>query len=584
MTKSSIRVIPPICALSLASIVTVFGEKPSAAFKEATAQEEAASINVKVVAVGISQGQLAAVEKALPRNRSLAPLLQGANFRLLYTEPVESAEDVAATAPGRFRTVYYDYSRQRAIAVEGSLGEPDAAVAQVVKNWQPYVNDDEYQDAVSVLMADPTFGLALNARVATTYRPMPPVQGWTDDGPVTERIINVGLLAQPGTGDFQHEIVGVNLARRSVIRYPGHAPSKSRANPDDECGVPSADQTTTTRGTAGQYQLTVTDAGGAVLWNMLVLRPSVSSGTNASGIELQNVSYKGHTVLKRAHVPILNILYVNGECGPYRDWLFQEGMFQADGIDIPGAPGFRDCGTTPATTELETGNDTGNFRGVALYRNGTEVVLVTELEAGWYRYIHEWGFDADGTIHPRFGFGAVANSCTCLPHTHHAYFRFDFDVDGPTNLITELPLGTNPSAGTRIVNEEKILRDPGAPKYYQISGRSRSYLLYPGANDGDADAYGVADMWFLHFHKGRAPVKAEIDDGHGYFEQTQADLDEFLTGERLNKQDSVVWYHASFLHLPDNHADGRPQPANGAKGNTISGPDVVGPDLVPVGY
>ena len=43
-------------------------------------------------------------------------------------------------------------------------------------------------------------------------------------------------------------------------------------------------------------------------------------------------------------------------------------MFQADGVDIEGAPGFRDCGTTPATTFLETGDDVGNFRGVALYR------------------------------------------------------------------------------------------------------------------------------------------------------------------------------------------------------------------------
>ena len=37
-----------------------------------------------------------------------------------------------------------------------------------------------------------------------------------------------------------------------------------------------------------------------------------------------------------------------------------------------------------------------------------------------------------------------------------------------------------------------------------------------------------------------------------------------------------------FFHTPDNHADSRR--TNGAKGDTLSGPDVVGPDLVPVGY
>jgi hypothetical protein len=583
MIKSTTRIIVPICVLSFAAILAALGERPSAALKGVkTTTGKTGSVNVKVVAVGLSQVQLDAVEKALPRNRSLAPLLQGANYRLLYSEPVEGRG--VRTASDHFRTVFYDYTRQRAIVVQGSFGRPDAAVAHVIRNWQPFVNDDEFHDAVTVLMADPVFGPALNSRAAMTYRPMPPVQGWEDDGPVTERIVNVGLLPQPGSGDFQHEIVGVNLARRSVVRYPARAPSRCKANPDAVCGARNAHQSTTHRGTAGQYQLTVTDMDGTVLWDMLVLRPAISSGTNASGIELQNVTYKGHTVLKRAHVPILNILYVNGECGPYRDWLYQEGMFQADGTDIVGAPGFRDCGTTPATTVLETGNDTGNFRGVALYRVGTEVVLVTEMEAGWYRYIHEWGFDADGTIHPRFGFGAVANSCTCLPHTHHAYFRFDFDIDGPPNSIVELPLGVNPSVGTRIASEEKILRDSNSPKYYRISNGKHSYLLYPGTNDGSADAYGVADMWFLHWHDGPTPLEAEIDDGHGYFDPTQADLDQFLTGEGLRKEDSVIWYHASYLHTPDNHADGRPQPANGAKANTLIGPDVVGPDLVPDGF
>jgi hypothetical protein len=67
--------------------------------------------------------------------------------------------------------------------------------------------------------------------------------------------------------------------------------------------------------------------------------------------------------------------------------LYQKGIFQATGTDIVGAPGFCDGGTTPAMTELETGNDLGNFRGVDLYREASQVVLVTELEAGWYRYI-----------------------------------------------------------------------------------------------------------------------------------------------------------------------------------------------------
>ncbi|MBA3960460.1 MAG: hypothetical protein H0X40_00965 [Chthoniobacterales bacterium] len=91
-------------------------------------------------------------------------------------------------------------------------------------------------------------------------------------------------------------------------------------------------------------------------------------------------------------------------------------------------------------------------------------------------------------------------------------------------------------------------------------------------------------MWFLHWHDGSTPLQAEIDDGHDFFAPTQADLDQFLTGESLVRQDVVVWYHAEFLHLPDNQADGIASPAEGVKVNILSGSEVVGPDLVPDGY
>jgi hypothetical protein len=552
------------------------------------APNDAASVQINVVSVGVTQAQLDAVDKILPQSPSLGAFLQGGNYRHLYTEALESKEkgQALSAAASRFRAVFYDYTRRRTIVAEGSLGQPEAAVARVEPNGETTVDDAEFQDAVGVLTNDPDFGSALLSGAATAYRPMLPVQALNADGSrMPDRIVNVGLLPRLGSENFHHEIVGVNLGTNRIVRYPGRAPRQTSAINDTTCGARPAGQSTTRRGTAGQYQLTVTDIDGTVLWDMLVLRPSISSGTNASGIELRDVKYKGHSVLKRAHVPILNVQYVDGVCGPYRDWLYQEGMFQATGTDIAGAPGFRDCGTTPATTELETGNDEGNFRGVALYREGSEVVLVTELEAGWYRYVHEWRFDLNGTIHPRFGFGATANSCTCFSHTHHAYFRFDFDIDGTDNSISQLPLGANPDRNdSRIGTERKIYRAGNPPQYYRIRGGKRSYLLYPGPNDGAADSYAHGDMWFLHWHDGPTNLTAEIDDGHGFFDPTDADLDQFLTNESLQKQDSVIWYHASFFHTPDNEADGLREGARKPGPSILSGPEVVGPDLVPDGF
>lgn len=529
---------------------------------------------IKVTPVGVSPAQLAAAEKAVTQTKAVALLLVGSNYRLLYSELPVGAEQ------NQFRTVFYNYSRQEAIVAEGPLDRPEAAGVRVEKNWQPQPNQEEFQVAVAVLRSDSVFGPALATERLGVYRPMPPVQGWAEDA-VTERIVNVGLFPRSEANQIQHEIVGVNVARKTIVRYPGGTPRRANAAAEI-CGLRDANQPTTNRGTEGQYQLTILDNEGAILWEMLVLRPSISSGTNASGIELQDVKYKTRSVFKRAHLPILNVLYDEGGCGPYRDWTYQEGMFNARGTDIEGAPGFRDCGTSPAKTILDNTKDNGNFRGVAIYQQDDEVVLVTELEAGWYRYIHEWGFEADGTIHPRFGFGGVANSCTCNPHTHHAYFRFDFDVDGPKNAIYEIPLAGNGSA-TQITTETKIIRDPGSPMHYQVSGGKRSYLLYPGENDGIADDYGQGDLWLLHWHDGPTPLKAEIDDGHGFFDPTEADLDQFLNGESLSKQDLVVWYQAAFVHLPDNPADGQPTPREG-EALEIAGPEVVGPDLVPVGY
>ena len=80
-------------------------------------------------------------------------------------------------------------------------------------------------------------------------------------------------------------------------------------------------------------------------------------------------------------------------------------MIEANGNDV--AAGFRLC-PAPAKTVLDSGNDQGNFLGVAVYVDGAqeEVVLVSEMEAGWYRYISEWRLHVNGTIKPRFGFAA----------------------------------------------------------------------------------------------------------------------------------------------------------------------------------
>jgi hypothetical protein len=574
------------CLLAAGFSLWSFAQKQPLSAKKEVTRGNAAAFEIKFAPVGPTEDDLAALNKMLPAQPGVAAFLQGSNFRHIHTELIEPDEKGArAQGTTHFRAIFYDYTQQHTVVAEGVFSNPTAAVARVEKTWQPLPSEEEFQDAVAALRTDPGVGGAINSGALAPYRPMPPVLEVNADGStVAERIINVGLIPRSAKSSSRHEIVGVDLAGKRLVRYAGGAPESAKVD-GAACGSASAGQASTNRGTAGQYQMTVTD-GSETLWEMLIIRPSISSGTRGSGVEVRDVKFKGRSVLKRGHVPILNVQYDFDACGPYRDWQYQEGMFQTTGTNVPGAAGFRDCGTTPATTQAETGVDTGNFRGVAVYRQGDEVVLVSELDAGWYRYISEWRFSSNGNIRPRFGFGAVDSSCTCSPHIHHVYFRLDMDLDGPINSIYEIP-NKKTSYLIRpdylVANEKKVQRDANLPYFYRIRGGERSYVLYPGVNDGVADAYGRGDMWFLRYKTGTSPFQAEIDDGRNDTEfNTEANLDVFLTNETLGEQDSVIWYHAQLRHSPTMGSRMcMPVGFRAAPGpNILTGDLVVGPDLL----
>lgn len=459
---------------------------------------------------------------------------------------------VQGQPPNGFRATFFDYTNDRAIVATGLLERPESITVKVSFD-QPLPSGEEFDAAVAVVARDPVLGPSLADDSVEAYRPMPPVL----ESPTSnnERTVTVGLRSRKSR--VTHEIVGVILGRDRVVRFTNGAPPAAAANAF-QCGTPGAGQPTTARGTAGQFQITVTQ-GSTTLWSMLAIRPAVSSGLRASGIEVQNVDYLGKRVLKRGHVPILNVQYENNGCGPYRDWQWQEGMFQTDGADV--APGIRNT-IAPAQTILDNGTDVGNFAGVAYYTTASSLVLVTELQAGWYRYIQEWHFESNGTIRPRFRFGGTFNSCVCLTHTHHAYFRLDFDiVTSNKNAIWEINGRWNP---IRRNTEMMSLRSPTWNRRWLIENTAsgEKYMIVPREQDGLTDTYGRGDLWFLAFRGN------ELDDGHNQTGgETEAQLNKFLTGESLNG-DLVVWYAGHSVHQGGHESDDEVH--------------AVGPDLVRV--
>ena len=496
-------------------------------------------------AVGPTADELDAFIGATLDHPLVAAMLAGVRYRVLSTLPVESAEKQAAPdpQPTRYNVMIFDYTNNRSI--EATATFPRASDAQVVvAARQPLPSAAEWEEAVEIVSREEAFGQYLLCNRLVAYRPMPALVERADPAGNVVRTLAVGLLPAEGS-NLPHQIVAVNMMTQRVETFENGAPATSMVG-GTTCGIAPVFCPAPARGTPGQLWIAWPPAN--PVWRLLAVRPAASSGISGSGLEVRFVDYRGKRVLFRAHVPVLNVKYGADKCGPYRDWQYDEHCFQCDGVDL--APGFRWSGVAPSTAC--SGSDAGNFTGVAIHATDCELVLTTEMEAGWYRYIQEWRFHKDGTIRPRFKFTAVSNSCVCNVHVHHVYWRFDFDLRTPgNNLVEEF---NNPPiiAGTnwhKKVNEIKRFRDYGRQRKWRVTNTASGerYEIIPGPTDGVADAYGQGDVWVLRYRG------SEIDDG-GPVGGTEAHMDKLVNGEVVENADVVVWYGAHFRH--DVHEQG----------------------------
>jgi hypothetical protein len=462
-----------------------------------------------------------------------------------------------------FRTTVFDPTTNRAVEVVGRIDAPEQARVSP-SALRPPPRPDELRDALAVLRRDQRFGSLADREDVVVYQPMPPLADLEREDGTALRRPTLGILDPSGSP--RHRIVAVDVAGGTVDWEPEGVDGPS----DDDCEahLPIGVESLPDAGGPGRVRVRVL-RGGEELWNLEVVRPRDSqpqSNGKGSGVELRQVHYRGRFLLWQAHVPILNVLYDDGVT--YRDWQNQETPFLAEGSDPVGS-GWRLCNQPPATI-LEAGTDAGNFQGVAIWYEDGELRLVSEVQAGWYRYVSDWRLRDDGVLAPRFGFAGTRNPRTCMPHQHHVYWRLDFDIEGAGDDVVQqrglIFPGQHP--WTAIVQETS--RKRGFLRSWRVLDKKseRGYRIIPGAADGTADAYGVADLWFLRYYGN------ELEDGvtvvGGSPSQTQTHLDQFVNGESIDGTDVVVWYAGHFRH--DEHA---PSPHQG---------HIVGPELRPVGW
>jgi hypothetical protein len=533
--------------------------------------ESEPEIKVNVKPFGPTVEQLAEIGERVIAQPRVRKFLGRSRTRLLYVETLEDLDDKPRRPrpPDRFRATIYDDTNHRTVLADGSVDDL-RRLTLTESAIPPPPSAAEYAAAVRLVRRDKELGAAVAAGRLEPYQPIPALHlEELPDGRIRRRIA-VGLL--PRDPDASPAVAAVDVARREITRVEDEVPRETGGQPRGLCGVPlDANQTTASKGTAGQVWVTVTQDG-QTLWRFLAVRPAASSGTNGSGIELRYVDYKGKRVLYRAHVPILNVRYSADACGPYRDWQYQEGMIQSQGIDV--APGFRFG--WPALTIIDSGSDTGNFVGVGIYVAFNEVVFVSEMEAGWYRYISQWRLGTNGTIRPRFAFAAVEHPCVCNVHHHHVYWRFDFDIrTAGNNRVREFndpPLIGNQNWHTKTF-EIRRPRDPGRARKWRVENTTsgEGYEIIPQPDDGLTAAmpdapFGRGDVWILRYHG------SEIDDGVvAIGPPYEAGIDHWVNGEAIYDHDVVVWYGGHFTHDVSQHG-----PAQHGH--------ILGPDLKPVNW
>jgi hypothetical protein len=481
--------------------------------------------------------------RAVLQSSAVKQALRGARYRLLHVEAHEVLDGESdRNYVEAMEAVLYDYTHNRTVRVLGPSGGA-LKVSKLVD--QPRPSPQEFQEAVALVAASPVWGALLQSGYVRPYAPMPPNLE-PAAGEEVERTVYVGIYSRPRRFN---RIVAVNMVRREVWRTEV-VPRNSRAL-GALCGPNVMPCQRPPRGTAGSANLSWPEQD--PVWSLQVIRPSASSGTNGSGVEVRNVRYKGQSVLRQGHVPVLNVQYDLNLCGPYRDWLYEETCFDAVGTDVPGTQGIRWCDAPPQTV-FEKNQDGGNFVGVAIFEHEDgSLRLLCQNSAGWYRYVIEWGFYLDGTIIPRFRFGAVADSCTCNPHNHHAYWRLDWEILNAKNSAEELINGI----WTPLRKEVSRVREIGEDLRWRVkaSKADQGYEVIPGENDNVGDAFSGPDQMVVRKRNN------EIDDGQHLTGSAQTTIHSFAKkAQSIVKKDLVMWYTAHFRHeqpeedsLHDNH-------------------------------
>src|SRR5207248_10817402 len=105
---------------------------------------------------------------------------------------IKSSSSRPTTSSDLYRTTFYDYTTNRTIIVDGHLNKR-SSLKIIESNSQPMPSNEEFDEAIEILMMNSEIGSAIREKALQIYRPMPPlINEELPDGRI-ERTIAIGL-------------------------------------------------------------------------------------------------------------------------------------------------------------------------------------------------------------------------------------------------------------------------------------------------------------------------------------------------------------------------------------------------------
>ena len=221
------------------------------------------------------------------------------------------------------------------------------------------------------------------------------------------------------------------------------------------------------------------------------------------------------------------------------------------------------------------------FNGLGQAQQGELLSLFSVSTSGEYNYIPVWRFFDDGTIEllmgatgklqrfttdSRFGWPVRANGTRGTSHIHNYYWRLDFDLgtNGADDVVEEFNYTPNAdnsgrSLGvTRLTTEAGRSINPVGLRSWRIrdgavtnaNGQPISYQLEP-LEVGHRDVGPANEPWTHNDFYVTTYRECERYVSHNpQVNGCANNLAGFVNGENLTNADLVLWYGATFHHIP----------------------------------